>query len=480
MKLTLGSLFDGSGGFPLAGMMFGIEPVWASEIEPFPIRVTTKRFPQMKHFGDVSQLSGGTLPPVDIITFGSPCTDLSVAGKRAGIEGSESSLFFDAIRIIKEMREETHGQYPRYAIWENVPGAFSSNEGRDFEEVLNQFVRILEPTATVPALTEDRWPYADIYMGDGWSLAYRVLDAQYFGVPQRRRRIFLVMDFNGSSAGEILFERAGVSRDFTPSESAWQRIAGSATGRIGATGFDGYNGELTGDVSSTLGVNCGMSTGRNGIVLNDQGGSVMDVSEGIVPTLRAETHGNLPIVMGNNQSDDTGSILIEQRARDARYKFSEEVSPTLEAAMGTGGNNMPFVMEQYAFGGFRESEVTMPITPGVSSKRLENIRVNEGRSVRRLTPTECARLQGFPDWWCDELGEDEPDIEFWQKVFDDYGRIMGQANRKTERQIRRWLKNPHTDTAEYKMWGNGVALPVVAYIMKGIVETQTRLSANNA
>ena len=138
-EMTLGSLFDGSGGFPLSGMLAGIEPVWSSEIEPYPIRVTTKRLPQVKHYGDVSTLNGAELPPVDIITFGSPCQDLSIAGKRAGIHDSaRSNLFFEAVRIIKEMREATDGKYPRYAVWENVPGALSSNNGDDFRCVLEE------------------------------------------------------------------------------------------------------------------------------------------------------------------------------------------------------------------------------------------------------------------------------------------------------------------------------------------------------
>ena len=141
--LTLGSLFDGSGGFPLAGILSGIEPVWASEVEPFAIRVTTKRLPGMKHYGDVSQLSGSDLPPVDIITFGSPCQDLSVAGKQAGIhDGTRSSLFFEAIRIIREMRDATENKFPRFAVWENVPGAFSSHKGEDFRAVLQAFCSI--------------------------------------------------------------------------------------------------------------------------------------------------------------------------------------------------------------------------------------------------------------------------------------------------------------------------------------------------
>ena len=140
--LTLGSLFDGSGGFPLGGTLAGITPIWASEIEPFPVRVTTVRFPNMKHYGDISKLKGSEVEPVDIITFGSPCQDMSMAGKRDGLDGSRSSLFYEAIRIIKEMREATDGKYPRYIVWENVPGAFSSNKGEDFKAVLTEICKI--------------------------------------------------------------------------------------------------------------------------------------------------------------------------------------------------------------------------------------------------------------------------------------------------------------------------------------------------
>ena len=179
--MTLGSLFDGSGGFPLGGLLAGITPVWASEIEPFPIRVTTKRLPFMKHYGDISTLDGGKIEPVDIITFGSPCQDMSVAGRRDGLDGSRSSLFYEAIRIIKEMRYATNGKYPRYIVWENVPGAVSSNGGEDLKAVLEAVIDVAEPNTQVPMPEKNRWPYADCYMGDGWSVAYRVLDAQFWG-----------------------------------------------------------------------------------------------------------------------------------------------------------------------------------------------------------------------------------------------------------------------------------------------------------
>ena len=221
-KLTLGSLFDGSGGFPLAGMIVGIKPLWASEIEPFPIRVTSKRMPQIKHLGDVTNIDGSKIDPVDIITFGSPCQDMSIAGKRAGLDGSRSNLFYEAVRIIKEMREKTNGSYPRFIVWENVPGAFSSNKGEDFEKVINEIVEIkgCKTYATRPC----KWYNAGLIMADDFSLAWRVLDAQYWGVPQRRRRIFLVADLNGKSAGKILFESEGLSRDTIKSQKPWEKL----------------------------------------------------------------------------------------------------------------------------------------------------------------------------------------------------------------------------------------------------------------
>lgn len=233
-ELKMGSLFDGSGGFPLAATMCGIEPVWASEIEKFPIAVTTQRFPNMKHLGDVTKINGAEIEPVDLITFGSPCQDLSVAGKRAGLEGERSGLFMEAIRIIKEMRAEDvrAGRAdelvrPRFGLWENVPGAFSSNKGEDFRAVLEEFCKVKDSSATIPEPDGNKWADAGFIVGNGYSIAWRVLDAQFWGVPQRRRRIFLVADFAGWSAGEILFERKGLSRDFKSCKEAWERTAGS-------------------------------------------------------------------------------------------------------------------------------------------------------------------------------------------------------------------------------------------------------------
>ena len=203
--MKMASLFDGSGGFPLAAALNGIEPIWASEIEPFPIRVTTKRFPNMKHYGDVSKINGAEVEPVDIITFGSPCQDLSLAGKRKGIDGERSGLFFQAVRIIKEMRRATNNEYPKYIIWENVPGAFSSNNGEDFRAVIEGILGIEGTGLSVPRC--EKWLGAGFVLGDKISIAWRVLDAQFWGVPQRRKRIYLVADFTGGGAGEILFKQ---------------------------------------------------------------------------------------------------------------------------------------------------------------------------------------------------------------------------------------------------------------------------------
>ena len=239
--MKLGSLFDGSGGFPLAGTMHGILPVWSSEIEPYPLRVTAARFPEMKQLGDVTKINGAEIEKVDIITFGSPCQDLSVAGKQKGIhEGERSNLFFEAVRIIKEMREDDRAAgranehcRPRFAVWENVPGAFSSNKGADFQAVLQALCEVAAPDASVPMPEKGKWSKAGCIVGDGYSIAWRVYDAQYWGVPQRRKRIYLIADFASERAGEILFEREGVCGN--PEESGETR-QGTAEDAEGSTG----------------------------------------------------------------------------------------------------------------------------------------------------------------------------------------------------------------------------------------------------
>ena len=698
-QLTLGSLFDGSGGFPLGGLLTGqITPVWSSEIEPFAIRVTTKRLPQVKHYGDVSAISGADLSPVDIITFGSPCQDMSIAGKRDGLDGSRSSLFYEAIRIVKEMRCKTNGEKPRFIVWENVPGAFSSNKGQDFKAVLEAVISVKEPSASVPAPEKKGWPDADYYVGDGWSVAYRVFDAQWWGVPQRRKRIYLVADFADQSAPEILFNSEGLSRYSAEGFRAWQRAAAGAEGCTGEAGCNGAGGR---------------------ICLNDQGGTQMDVSEDVTGTLRAQEHGHQPCVLEaagfcTEHSADARSIgyeeersptlragvvpaaiALENHPADSRVKISEDGKvQTLTSRCGTGGGNVPMVMDavensvespvkevensptvtlkirsgcegggkgaiwqeeksatlgcnndQTLFvpkcygvcskashsmmsdnphSGFYEAEtsrtldrsggdptcnqggicVVEPVAftqnqrdevrdlgeksaalaaePGMKQQTFvlqgnmigrkdengpqgdgvnedvcftldatdrhavcapEDVyamttgsymqvakevaptlmardykdpttiapapHLNEGvmgtvatgahpsgfngqdafndrlvidnpeaqltpvtYTVRRLTPTECARLQGFPDWWCRDLGTENPteeELAFWADVFETHRKIVTHAKKpKTEKQIRKWLADPYTDSAEYRIWGNGICLANAFFVLAGI------------
>lgn len=642
--LTLGSLFDGSGGFPLAGILAGVTPLWASEIEPFAVRVTTARLPQMKHYGDVSGISGADLPPVDIITFGSPCQDMSIAGKRSGLDGSRSSLFYEAIRIVKEMREKTNGEKPRFICWENVPGAFSSNKGEDFRAVLEAVIGIKEPAAQVPAPGKKGWPYADCYLGDGWSVAYRVLDAQYWSVPQRRARIFLVADFGGGSAPEILFESEGVS-GYTPQGfRTWQGTAGDFKEGTGTAG--------------------GADAGRGRVVLNDQGGSRMDVTVEVACTLRAEAH-HPPVILEEPGRPASAGFCTEHSAKSRSIGYEEETSPTLRAGvvpaaialdyhpadsrigigepekcqtltsrMGTGGNNVPVLLQEelepktlkircgipnggkgalvqnnksatlgcnndqtvfVPYGicskdsnamksdnpkaGFYEAQTsrtldangghpgcnqggiaivaftqnqrdevrdlgeksgTLAAEPGMKQQTYilqgsmigradkngpQGSGINEDVSftldaadrhavaycmttgeytqalkekaptlmardykdppvvndkpmqepyyiVRRLTPTECAKLQGFPSWWCSGLGVEDPteeELAFWAEVWETHRKVMGTSKKpKTEKQIRKWLTDPHSDSAEYRLWGNGLALPCSYFVLAGI------------
>ena len=231
---TMGNLFSGSGAWELAAKMCGIDVVFEAEIEPFPVQVEAKRFPEAFQLGDVSKISGADIPPVDILTNSSPCQDLSVAGGRGGLAAERSGLFREAIRITKEMRDATRADdvRPRFWCWENVPGAFSSSRGKDFRTVLEEVARIVDQTAVIPMPPKEKWSYAGVVDGDGYQIAWRTMDAQFYGVPQRRRRIFLVADLNGHSAGEILFEREGVSWNFAEIAEAWEDTSRSLDERI--------------------------------------------------------------------------------------------------------------------------------------------------------------------------------------------------------------------------------------------------------
>lgn len=599
--LTLGSLFDGSGGFPLGGVLAGITPIWASEIEPFPVRVTTVRFPNMKHYGDISNMNGADVEPVDIISFGSPCQNLSVAGKREGLDGDRSSLFYEAIRIVKEMREKTNGKYPRYIVWENVPGAFSSNKGEDFKAVLNEICKVKDEQVSVPKPA--KWENAGRIMGDGFSIAWRLLDAQYWGVPQRRQRIYLVADFDGGSAGKILFESEGLSGYSAQGFKSWQNAANGITEGVGETGetdslmFENhsqdtrYRGPLAvaQTVSSTYGtggnnqpfvvqtpktlkVRCGCEGGGKGALVQDnlsatlstnndqtlfqpraygvcaknsnsmksdnpnsgfyeadtsrcldanggnptcnQGGIAVIEGNGSRPSHRgdgykesdvmytlnateqhavafAEVHATLSAndgpkgpssqMMKNPEENFVGEVSygIGRPAMNQGYnaKFSfqieEEVEPTLVASGASGVAHPRFSSSKASF--FTEANEECANTLVATDYKDPPI-VNDGDEldyiVRRLTPTECARLQGFPDWWCDGLGTPDPsedDIAYWREIFETHAKAIGKATKpKSDAQIRKWLMDPQSDSAEYKMWGNGVALPNVFFVLAGI------------
>lgn len=249
MSLTMGSLFDGIGGFPLAASHVGIKTLWASEIEKFPIQVTMEHFPEMVHVGDITKLKGEDLPPVDIVCGGSPCQNLSVAGNRMGLEGNQSGLFYEMIRLIRELRNAdrnrgraAHSVRPRWAVWENVPGAYSSGEppGEDFRIVLESFAGIGCGSVSIPRPDSGKWkPAGRILLGDSFSLAWRTIDAQYWYVPQRRSRVYLIADFAGPSAPKVLFDEKGLFGHTPQSQGAWETSAAAA--RNGAEDTGGFD-----------------------------------------------------------------------------------------------------------------------------------------------------------------------------------------------------------------------------------------------
>ena len=354
--MTLGSLFDGSGGFPLAGIRCGITPLWASEIEPYPIAVTRHHFAGMEHLGDVTKVNGAEIPPVDVITFGSPCQDMSVAGNREGMKAEErgddkttrSGLFYQAIRIIREMREATNGKYPTFAIWENVPGAFSSCKGEDFRCVLEEFTSILQRGGVhVPRPKDGRWLPAGEIVGDGYSVAWRVLDAQYFpGTPQRRKRIYLVADLAGERAGKILFERDGLSGDPEPCEEAREGTADDATGGTGgsdrlkclnpddAQSIRQYSAD---GIFACLNANASGGLNRAGVCYDTSMAFHLQQdpisSETIAPCLSGQDQASIGVA----------SFMGGQGPKAGGLGYAEEVSPTLKAAP-SGANTVPDVV----------------------------------------------------------------------------------------------------------------------------------------
>lgn len=380
----------------------------------------------MTHAGDITQLHGGKLPPVDIVTFGSPCQGLSLAGQRRGLADERSGLFMEAIRIIDEMREATHGEYPRFALFENVPGALSSAGGRDFAAVLQSFTK-----AQIPMPYSGRWANAGMVRGGGVDLAWCVYDAQYFGTAQRRRRLFLVCDFAGRSAGEILFVPKSLRGYFEA----------GGTPRQGFTGFAESGADTTGWAVA---------------VLNDQGGASLAVERsGLSPTLRSQTHGNLPVVAAGFDlqqitSKTNRSILrpvqptlcetgqphvVTMATGQANAEVLADIAPTLNC-----NHEQPLLVHPQIAGTLCASGAGLSRPAGMGSETDFCITRYADLIVRRLTPLECERLQGFGDFWT-EYGHD--------------GRAV-------------------SDTSRYQMLGNSIAVPCVAYIMQGIYHALER------
>ena len=347
--LTLGSLFDGIGGWQLAAVHAGVKPIWSSEIEKFPLAVTRKRFPDTKQLGDVTKITD--VEPVDIVCAGSPCQDLSIAGKREGLAGERSGLFINAINIVRQMRMSTGGRQPRFFIWENVPGAFTSGSerGADFRAVLESIAE-----TDIPMPKDGRWAAAGMVQCPKCEIAWRVLDAQYWGVPQRRKRIFLVADFAAADrrAAEILFVEPCVPRDSAESEGEGQEAAGRA-----GNGIDSANQDLP---------KCDKL-----IIEKEQTMKVYDM-----------TH-----------------------ADEVMRPVTGDKSNCLNSRMGTGGNQVPVIHDE------------------------------EKYTVRRLTPLEAERLQGWPDGYTDV-----------------------PLNGK-----------PASDANRYKALGNGMAQPCADFVLSQIV-----------
>ena len=401
-KLTLGSLFDGSGGFPLGGLLSGITPVWASEIEPFPIRVTTKRLPFMKHYGDVAKMDGGKIEPVDIITFGSPCQDMSIAGRREGLDGSRSSLFYEK-ETSPTLRAGT------------VPAAVYENHSQD--------TRYTGPLETAPTVN------ATYGMGG---------NNQPF-VVETPKTLKIRSGCEGGGKGALIQDNKSATLGCNNDQALFvPKVYGICSKDSNAMKSDNpKSGFYEAETSRCLDANGGNPT-------CNQGGMAVVALQGSMIG-RADKNG--PQGSGVNEGvsftlDAADRHAVAYCMTTGTYTQAlEEQSPTL---MARDYKDPPVVNE------------TEP----------EYI-------VRRLTPTECARLQGFPDWWCARLETDEPteeEIEFWTEVFEIHRSLMGTSSKpKSRNQIVKWLKNPHSDSAEYKMWGNGVALPNVYFVLSGIV-----------
>lgn len=362
-QLTLGSLFDGIAGFPLAAVRHGIKTIWASEIEPDCVDISARHFPEVKQLGDITKLSGAEIPPVDIISFGSPCQNLSVAGNGKGLAGEESGLFYEAVRIIDEMRGATNGKYPKYIIWENVAGAFSSNKGNDFRRVLEEITK-----TSVPMPASGRWAKAGLVRSRGGATtAWRQLDAQYWGVPQRRKRIYLVHDFGTGRAGQILFE--------------CESVLGYAG--AGREHEKGYAGQIE---------NCASGSDCRG--------------------MEQDTGGQLKFQFAEEPEKPTK--LDFGRTGDRIYIDAQQSVTLMGRAGGGGARTGLYLLPVYtiignvigrkAGSGGNQTGIGQDVSPTITATDRHAVAAPENSwrrryRVRSLTPTECERLDGFPDGW---------------------------------------------------------------------------------
>ena len=451
-ELTLGSLFDGIGGFCYAAQLTGkIKPLWAAEVEPNCISITRHRFKDVMHVGSVTELKGDEIQPVDIITFGSPCQDLSIAGARKGLEGERSGLFREAIRIIDEMRLATNGKYPTFIIWENVPGAFSSNDGQDFRAVLKEITK-----TDIPMPTSGEWATAGMVRGGAVDTAWRILDAQYWGVPQRRKRIYLIGDFGGQRAGEILFKSESVLGYTPKSKGKEKELAGQPTNSLRAESSRG--GAVLGlnfahadcvvrtfeDKAPTLLQNMGRGGGQTPCVMYEEKRNVIPLRDevtrmknsnglgvgevgGVCPTLTtADVHSVFYEAYQHNgyrEATTSGTLTTDQNStvrgdtplvvRTDRRTFEEnqhggyretEINGTLRASGGSyGGGSETIVTENH------RTRENIPSKPRSIKDILKKAVQTVVYIIRRLTPVECERLQGYPDDWT-KYGADGTEI----------------------------------------------------------------------
>lgn len=556
-QLTLGSLFDGIGGFPLAGEAAGIKTLWSAEIEPSCIAVTKNHFPDVEHLGSVTDIDGAKIPPVDIITFGSPCQDLSIAGKRAGLAGERSGLFSQAIKIIYEMRKSTNGKYPTFIIWENVPGAFNSNKGHDFLQVLRQ---ITKTDISMPQC--GKWAKSGMVQCGGVQVAWRQLDAQYWGVPQRRKRIFLVASFGCSCAEQILFKPESVPWNIAQSRQTKEKTSNRTKG---STNFYCYDARGNGDgqISPTItGDHENRITDYTSVVVQSSNEDMLytyDTTQVTSPTNASNPKANSPCCTlaksarppllcckgyplglkaeSTKLYDEVATTLCNgtrpgycngvlyaagfidrASAESCGIGYEKEKAPTLWSsvlpsvfciqgkAIGRTDKNAPngsginkdksFTLNTvdkhavvYALdrANFNQG-VNAKIDFSITNDEINSPLVASGPSaiayefkrwiVRRLTPTECERLQGFPDRWTEtpkieSLSDNE--YAFWLGVYK-RDKLIRNTQYKTpnKQQLIKWYNKLDCDGNRYKMLGNSLAIPCVFYILNNIAELQER------